>query len=108
VAKYETTIGNRVFIGSDTALVAPVRIGDGAYVAAGSTITENIPADALGIARGRQTIKTGWAAARRRELARAERDEGRKKPKRRGKVVRRAKVKARRQVKGKAAKRSRR
>jgi bifunctional UDP-N-acetylglucosamine pyrophosphorylase/glucosamine-1-phosphate N-acetyltransferase len=108
VAKYETTIGNRVFIGSDTALVAPVRIGDGAYVAAGSTITENVPADALGIARGRQTIKTGWAAARRRESARAERDEGRKKPKRRGKVVRRAKVKARRRVKSKAAKRSRR
>src|SRR6202167_5381264 len=48
VAKYETTIGNRVFIGSDSALVAPVRIGDGAYVAAGSTITENVPAAALG------------------------------------------------------------
>jgi bifunctional UDP-N-acetylglucosamine pyrophosphorylase / glucosamine-1-phosphate N-acetyltransferase len=108
VAKYETTIGNRVFIGSDTALVAPVRIGDGAYVAAGSTITENVPADALGIARGRQTIKTGWAAARRRELARAGREAGRKKSKRRGKVVRRAKVKARRRVKRKTVKRSRR
>ncbi len=54
VAKHPTTIGSRVFIGSDTALVAPVRIGDGAYVAAGSVITENVPADALGIARGRQ------------------------------------------------------
>ena len=72
VAKYKTTIGSEVFIGSDTALVAPVRIGDGAYVAAGSTITENVPADALGIARGRQSNKKGWAAARRREVAAAQ------------------------------------
>ena len=63
--KNQTTIGKRVFIGSDSALVAPVRIGDGAYVAAGSTITENVPADALAIARGRQVIKPGWAASRR-------------------------------------------
>ena len=69
VAKYPTTIGSRVFIGSDSALVAPVRIGDGAYVAAGSIITENVPADALAIARGRQVNKPGWAAARRRILA---------------------------------------
>ena len=69
VAKYPTTIGSRVFIGSDSALVAPVRIGDGAYVAAGSIITENVPADALAIARGRQINKPGWAAARRRILA---------------------------------------
>jgi bifunctional UDP-N-acetylglucosamine pyrophosphorylase / glucosamine-1-phosphate N-acetyltransferase len=70
--KYPTTIGNKVFIGSDTALVAPVRVGDGAYVAAGSTITENVPADGLGIARGRQANKPGWAARKRRELAAAE------------------------------------
>jgi bifunctional UDP-N-acetylglucosamine pyrophosphorylase/glucosamine-1-phosphate N-acetyltransferase len=69
--KFPTTIGDGVFIGSDTALVAPVRIGRGAYVAAGSTITENVPADALAIARGRQANKPGWAAARRKELARA-------------------------------------
>jgi bifunctional UDP-N-acetylglucosamine pyrophosphorylase / glucosamine-1-phosphate N-acetyltransferase len=69
--KHPTTIGNRVFIGSDVALVAPVRVGDGAYVAAGSTITENVPAEALGIARGRQTNKPGWAAKKRRELAAA-------------------------------------
>jgi bifunctional UDP-N-acetylglucosamine pyrophosphorylase/glucosamine-1-phosphate N-acetyltransferase len=69
-AKHPTTIGSRVFIGSDTALVAPVRVGDGAYVAAGSVITENVPADALGIARGRQANKPGWAAARRREIQR--------------------------------------
>ena len=70
--KYPTSIGNKVFIGSDTALVAPVRIGDGAYVAAGSTITENVPSDGLGIARGRQVNKPGWASKKRRELAAAE------------------------------------
>jgi bifunctional UDP-N-acetylglucosamine pyrophosphorylase/glucosamine-1-phosphate N-acetyltransferase len=69
--KHPTTIGNRVFIGSDVTLVAPVRVGNGAYVAAGSTITENVPAEALGIARGRQTNKPGWAAKKRRELAAA-------------------------------------
>jgi bifunctional UDP-N-acetylglucosamine pyrophosphorylase / glucosamine-1-phosphate N-acetyltransferase len=71
--KHPTTIGNRVFIGSDSALVAPVRLGDGAYVAAGSTITDNVPADSLGIARGRQINKPGWASKKRRELAAAER-----------------------------------
>jgi bifunctional UDP-N-acetylglucosamine pyrophosphorylase/glucosamine-1-phosphate N-acetyltransferase len=70
--KYPTTIGNKVFIGSDTALVAPVRVGDGAYIAAGSTITDNVPSDGLGIARGRQVTKPGWAAKKRRELAAAE------------------------------------
>jgi len=70
--KHPTIIGNKAFIGTDTALVAPVRIGDGAYVAAGSTITENVPADALGIARGRQVNKKGWASKKRRELAAAE------------------------------------
>ncbi|HKW57088.1 MAG TPA: bifunctional UDP-N-acetylglucosamine diphosphorylase/glucosamine-1-phosphate N-acetyltransferase GlmU [Candidatus Acidoferrum sp.] len=70
--KYPTSIGNRVFIGSDSALVAPVRVGDGAYVAAGSTITDNVPGDALAIARGRQANKPGWASRKRRELAAAE------------------------------------
>jgi bifunctional UDP-N-acetylglucosamine pyrophosphorylase/glucosamine-1-phosphate N-acetyltransferase len=70
-SKHPTTIGNRVFIGTDTALVAPVRIGDGSYVAAGSVITENVPADALAIARGRQVNKRGWAAQRRKEMQRA-------------------------------------
>src|ERR1700722_9649178 len=69
--KFPTSIGSKVFIGSDTALVAPARIGDGAYVAAGSTITENVPADALAIARGRQVNKPGWASKKRRELAAA-------------------------------------
>jgi bifunctional UDP-N-acetylglucosamine pyrophosphorylase/glucosamine-1-phosphate N-acetyltransferase len=80
--KYPTTIGNKVFIGTNSALVAPLRVGDGAYVAAGSTITENVPADALGIARGRQEIKPGWAAKKRRELAA---EEKLKKPARRRK-----------------------
>ena len=77
VGKYPTTIGKKVFIGSDTALVAPIRVGDGAYVAAGSTVTENVPADALAIARGRQANKPGWAAKRRREMKRAEKSSGR-------------------------------
>jgi bifunctional UDP-N-acetylglucosamine pyrophosphorylase / glucosamine-1-phosphate N-acetyltransferase len=82
--KYPTSIGNKVFIGSDTALVAPVRVGDGAYVAAGSTITENVPSDGLGIARGRQVNKPGWAAKKRRELAAAEKPKkSTKRPKRR-------------------------
>jgi bifunctional UDP-N-acetylglucosamine pyrophosphorylase/glucosamine-1-phosphate N-acetyltransferase len=71
VHKNPTTIGKRVFIGSDTALVAPVRVGDGAYIGAGSVITKNVPADALGLARGQQVNKLGWASARRRELAAA-------------------------------------
>jgi bifunctional UDP-N-acetylglucosamine pyrophosphorylase/glucosamine-1-phosphate N-acetyltransferase len=71
VNKNSTTIGRRVFIGSDTALVAPVKVGDGAYIAAGSTITHNIPSDALAIARGRQVNKLGWATARRRQTAAA-------------------------------------
>jgi len=67
--KHPTSIGNKVFIGSDATLVAPVRVGDGAYIAAGSTITETVPADGLGIARGRQVNKPGWAAKKRRDLA---------------------------------------
>jgi len=71
VNKNPTTIGKRVFIGSDTALVAPVKVGDGAYVGAGSVITKNVPPDALGVARGQQVNKLGWAAGRRRQLASA-------------------------------------
>jgi bifunctional UDP-N-acetylglucosamine pyrophosphorylase / glucosamine-1-phosphate N-acetyltransferase len=80
--KHQTTIGSKVFIGSDSALVAPVKIGDGAYVAAGSTITENVPADALGIARGRQVTKPGWASKKRRELAATQKPDKKKKAKR--------------------------
>lgn len=71
VNKNPTTIGDRVFVGSGTELVAPVRVGRGAYVAAGSTVTENVPPDALAIARGRQVNKPGWARTRRQKLAAA-------------------------------------
>ena len=58
--KHPTVIEDGVFIGSDSQLIAPVRIGRGAYVAAGSSITKDVPAGALGIARGRQENKEGW------------------------------------------------
>ncbi len=64
-AKHRTTIGAGVFIGSDVALVAPVKVGAGAIVAAGSVITEDVEADALAIARGRQVTKPARAAAMR-------------------------------------------
>jgi len=79
VAKYQTSIGERVFIGSDTALVAPIRVGDGAYVAAGSTLTENVPAEALALARGRQVNKPDWARKRRLEMKREEKTRTRSK-----------------------------
>ena len=59
--KAETHVGAGAFIGSDTALVAPVRVGDGAYTGSGSVITRDVPADALSIARGQQVDKEGWA-----------------------------------------------
>jgi bifunctional UDP-N-acetylglucosamine pyrophosphorylase/glucosamine-1-phosphate N-acetyltransferase len=61
--KYHTEIGADVFVGSDSALVAPVTLGDGSYVGSGSVITDDVPADALAIGRGRQVVKPGWAAA---------------------------------------------
>ncbi len=60
--KHRATVGNGVFVGCNANLVSPVTVGDGAYVAAGSTVTEDIPEDALGIARSRQTNLEGWAA----------------------------------------------
>jgi bifunctional UDP-N-acetylglucosamine pyrophosphorylase/glucosamine-1-phosphate N-acetyltransferase len=60
-AKHRTDIGKGAFIGSNSALVAPVSVGDGAYIGSGSVITSNVPADALAIGRGRQTVKEGWA-----------------------------------------------
>lgn len=67
VKKHPTKIGKKVFVGSDVQFVAPVKIGDGAYIGAGSTITENVPAKALAIARGRQVNKKNWATGRSRE-----------------------------------------
>jgi bifunctional UDP-N-acetylglucosamine pyrophosphorylase/glucosamine-1-phosphate N-acetyltransferase len=58
--KSVTEIGNDAFIGSNCNLVAPVKVGDGAYVAAGSTITDEVPPRALAIARSRQTVKVDW------------------------------------------------
>jgi bifunctional UDP-N-acetylglucosamine pyrophosphorylase / glucosamine-1-phosphate N-acetyltransferase len=66
--KLRTTIGVDAFIGSNTALVAPVTVGDGAIVAAGSVVTSDVPADALTIARGRQVDKPGRAAEIRERL----------------------------------------
>jgi bifunctional UDP-N-acetylglucosamine pyrophosphorylase / glucosamine-1-phosphate N-acetyltransferase len=66
--KHRTVIGKGAFIGSDSALVAPVTIGDGAYVATGSVITADVPADALSIARSRQVDKPGRAAELRARL----------------------------------------
>jgi bifunctional UDP-N-acetylglucosamine pyrophosphorylase/glucosamine-1-phosphate N-acetyltransferase len=65
VAKHHTTIGAHVFTGSDTVLVAPVTLGDGAYTAAGSVVTEDVPAGAIAVARGRQHNSPGWVEQRR-------------------------------------------
>jgi bifunctional UDP-N-acetylglucosamine pyrophosphorylase/glucosamine-1-phosphate N-acetyltransferase len=64
-AKHQTTVGDDVRIGSDTMLVAPVTIGDGAYTAAGSVITKDVPAGALGVGRAYQRNVEGWVARRR-------------------------------------------
>ena len=63
--KHKTVIEDGAFIGSDSTLVAPVRVGKGAYVAAGSSITDDVPENALAIGRGRQVLKEGWASRRR-------------------------------------------
>ena len=59
--KYRSEIGDNVFVGCNTNLVSPVKVGDRSYIAAGSTITEDIPEGSLSIARSRQTVKEGWA-----------------------------------------------
>ena len=63
VHKHKSVIGDNVFVGSDTMMVAPAEIGDGALVAAGSFITEPVPADALALGRARQTVIEDWAPA---------------------------------------------
>jgi bifunctional UDP-N-acetylglucosamine pyrophosphorylase/glucosamine-1-phosphate N-acetyltransferase len=67
VNKFGTVIGDNVFVGSDTTLVAPIEIGKGAYIGAASCITENVPEDSLAVARGRQVNKEGWAKRKRDE-----------------------------------------
>jgi bifunctional UDP-N-acetylglucosamine pyrophosphorylase/glucosamine-1-phosphate N-acetyltransferase len=65
VNKHTTVIEDGVFIGSDSTLVAPVRVGKGAYVGAASCITSDVPEDALAVARGQQIVKPGWAREKR-------------------------------------------
>ena len=67
--KFQTVIGDGVFLGSDTQLIAPVTVGAGAIIAAGTTVTEDVPADALAIGRVTQVNRAGWAARRRALLA---------------------------------------
>jgi bifunctional UDP-N-acetylglucosamine pyrophosphorylase/glucosamine-1-phosphate N-acetyltransferase len=75
VAKHHTDIGKGAFIGSNSALVAPVSIGDGAYVASGSVITEDVPPDALAIARGRQVVKENRASRLRQTRAKGKKQD---------------------------------
>jgi bifunctional UDP-N-acetylglucosamine pyrophosphorylase/glucosamine-1-phosphate N-acetyltransferase len=65
VHKHRTKIGEHSFVGSDSTLVAPVTVGDGAYIGAGSCITKDVPAGSLAVARSQQVVKEGWAEARR-------------------------------------------
>lgn len=81
IRKNRTFIGREAFIGSGTELVAPVRVGRGAYVAAGSTITENVKPEALAIARARQVQKPGWARERKVSLLAAGKKTAKKKRK---------------------------
>jgi bifunctional UDP-N-acetylglucosamine pyrophosphorylase/glucosamine-1-phosphate N-acetyltransferase len=67
VNKYKTVIDDGVFVGSNTSLLAPVRVGKGAYIGAASCITEDVPEDALAIARAKQVVKEGWAREKRQE-----------------------------------------
>jgi len=75
--KHRTEIGAGAFIGTNSSLVAPITIGDGAYVASGSVLTENVPADALAFGRARQTTYEGRGKALREKLAEAKRSAGR-------------------------------
>lgn len=68
VHKHKTIIGDGVFVGSDSTLVAPIEIAQGSYIAAGSTITEDVPSDALALGRARQVTKEGWAEKNRKKL----------------------------------------
>ncbi|KYG68517.1 bifunctional N-acetylglucosamine-1-phosphate uridyltransferase/glucosamine-1-phosphate acetyltransferase [Bdellovibrio bacteriovorus] len=71
--KYKTKIGNRVFVGSDTQFVAPIEVGDDAIIGSGSTITKNVPAKALAVARGKQFVKENYAVkAAEQEVAETE------------------------------------
>jgi bifunctional UDP-N-acetylglucosamine pyrophosphorylase/glucosamine-1-phosphate N-acetyltransferase len=79
VDKHRTDIGKEAFIGSNSALVAPVAIGDGAYIGSGSVISRDVPAGALAVARGRQVVKEDWAK-RVREMKAAKKKSGKTQP----------------------------
>ncbi len=79
--KSKTVIGDQVFVGSDTQFIAPVRIGRGALIAAGSTITKDVPPRALAIARAEQVNKPGWAEQRRAKVKRSKLKGKKKRPK---------------------------
>lgn len=66
VKKHRTRIGKKAFVGSNSTLVAPIEIGEGSYIGAGSVITDPVPADALALGRGRQVVKEGWAKKKRK------------------------------------------
>jgi bifunctional UDP-N-acetylglucosamine pyrophosphorylase/glucosamine-1-phosphate N-acetyltransferase len=68
VNKHQTIIGDGAFIGSGSELIAPIEIGKEAFVAAGSTIHDHVPAGALAIARSRQSVKPGWMIERKRKF----------------------------------------
>ncbi len=70
VHKHQTRIGEGSFVGSNSTLVAPLEVGPGAYIGAGSVITDQVPSDALAIGRGRQVVKEDWAAKRRARAVR--------------------------------------
>ncbi len=67
VSKHKTQIGKDAFVGSNSTLVAPLEIGDGSYIGAGSVITHHVPSDALALGRSRQVNKEGWAAKRKKK-----------------------------------------
>ncbi len=71
VSKHKTIIEDGVFVGSDSILIAPLRIGKGAYIAAATTVTEDVPPDSLALGRARQVVKEGWAREK-REKAKAQ------------------------------------
>ena len=71
VSKHKTIIEDGVFVGSDSILIAPLRIGTGAYIAAATTVTEDVPPDSLALGRARQIVKEGWAKEK-REKAKAQ------------------------------------
>jgi bifunctional UDP-N-acetylglucosamine pyrophosphorylase/glucosamine-1-phosphate N-acetyltransferase len=69
VNKHTTVIEDGVFVGSDSTLVAPIRVGKGAYIAAASCITSDLPPDSLGLGRAQQVVKEGWAKRKRAEVS---------------------------------------